>query len=144
MHETLMSVPNSLFYEGRINCGYQPDPQKVFLFSKRPFLFINVGNGKEKMKGTSFANFEEVETVVRMVDLCVEQFKEAAKRHKEADIIPEQRFTRNDIYVITPYNAQCNAIAERFTATNTEDQVLSIDSSQGREFDIVFVSMVRT
>ena len=67
-----MSVPNSLFYDNKIKCGYQPDPQKVFLFSKRPFLFINVGHGKEKMKGTSFANFEEVETVVNMVDLCVD------------------------------------------------------------------------
>ena len=35
-------------------------------------------------------------------------------------------------------------ITKRFEETGTEDQVISIDSSQGREFDIVFVSMVRT
>ena len=46
--------------------------------------------------------------------------------------------------MITPYSAQKTAIAERFLETNTDDQVLSIDSSQGREFDIVFVSMVRS
>ena len=72
MHETLMSVPNSLFYNNRIRCGYQGDPQKVFLYSKTPFPFINVPNGREMLKGTSFANFEEVETVVKMVDLCVD------------------------------------------------------------------------
>ena len=54
------------------------------------------------------------------------------------------KFNKNSIYVITPYNAQKNAIAEYFSDNNTEDQVLSIDSSQGREFDLVFVSMVRT
>ena len=55
-----------------------------------------------------------------------------------------QKFTKNSIYVITPYNAQKNAIAEHFSDDGIEDQVLSIDSSQGREFDLVFVSMVRT
>ena len=55
-----------------------------------------------------------------------------------------QKFTKNSIYVITPYNAQKNAIAEYFLEDGIEDQVLSIDSSQGREFDLVFVSMVRT
>lgn len=54
------------------------------------------------------------------------------------------KFTKNSIYVITPYNAQKNAIAECFIDDKTDDQVLSIDSSQGREFDLVFVSMVRS
>ena len=64
--------------------------------------------------------------------------------HQEIANIPVQRFTRNSIYVITPYNAQKNAIADQFSAGETEDQVISIDSSQGREFDIVFISLVRT
>ena len=54
------------------------------------------------------------------------------------------KFTKSSIYVITPYNAQKNAIAECFSDQGMDDQVLSIDSSQGREFDLVFVSMVRT
>jgi len=54
------------------------------------------------------------------------------------------KFTKNSMYVITPYNAQKNAIAEYFAESETDDQVLSIDSAQGREFDLVFVSMVRT
>ena len=58
--------------------------------------------------------------------------------------VPIQKFTKNSIYVITPYNAQKNAIAECFLDDEVDDQVLSIDSSQGREFDLVFVSMVRT
>ena len=60
MHETLMQVPNMLFYENRIQCGYVGNIQKMFLFSKKPFLFVDVPDGVEKIKGTSFLNFEEV------------------------------------------------------------------------------------
>ena len=35
-------------------------------------------------------------------------------------------------------------IAEWLAEDDLDEHVLSIDSSQGREFDIVFVSMVRT
>lgn len=72
MHETLMQVPNRLFYEGLIQCGYVPDRQKMFMFSRRPFLFVDVKNGREKVKGTSFANFEEVEVTDALVDLCLQ------------------------------------------------------------------------
>ena len=54
------------------------------------------------------------------------------------------KFNKDSIYVITPYNAQKNLIAEYFSDDKIENHVLSIDSSQGREFDLVFVSMVRT
>ena len=74
MHETLMQVPNMLFYENQIQCGYVGDIQKVFLYSQKPFLFIDVANGQEKVKGTSFVNFEEVQTVVDLTNLCLRQF----------------------------------------------------------------------
>lgn len=105
MHETLMQVPNRLFYNGLIQCGYVGDIQKMFLYSRRPFLFVDVTNGKEKIKGTSFANFEEVEATDAMVDLCLRQFAESKELHEEIDTIPELRFTKRSIYVITPYNA---------------------------------------
>jgi len=64
--------------------------------------------------------------------------------HEEVQGIPELHFTKRDIFVITPYNAQKNAIVDKLAEKEMEEQVISIDSSQGREFDIVFVSMVRT
>ena len=75
-----MQVPNMLFYDNKIKCGYVNDPQKIFLYSKKPFLFLDVGDGHEILKGTSFANFEEVSATVGMVDICLEQFKEAGER----------------------------------------------------------------
>ena len=64
MHETLMQVPNMLFYDNAIQCGYVGDIAKVFLYSMKPFLFIDVKDGQEKLKGTSFVNFQEVEATV--------------------------------------------------------------------------------
>ena len=97
-------------------------------------MFIDVKNGKEQLKGTSYYNAEEAKVITKLKDFCLDQFKR----------IPQCKFTKDSIYVITPYNAQVNMIAENFSKDGTEDQVLSIDSSQGREFELVFVSMVRT
>ena len=57
MHEALMQVPNLLFYNNLIKCGYSPNPWKKFMYSNAPFLFINIPNGREQIKGTSFCNF---------------------------------------------------------------------------------------
>ena len=88
---------------------------------------------------------QEVDVIVQLKDFCLEQFLVSSQAHCQN---PEQsnlmKFTKNSMYVITPYNAQKNAIAEYFADQEIDDQVLSIDSSQGREFDLVFVSMVRT
>jgi hypothetical protein len=73
-----MQVPNMLFYDNKINCGYVGDIQKVFLYSKSPFLFVDVRNGEEKLKGTSFVNFQEVEATNDMAELCINQFQEVS------------------------------------------------------------------
>ena len=71
MHEYLMRVPNELFYENKIKCGYTADIHDMFLYSKKPFLFVDVKNGEEKAKGTSFVNFQEVQTTDDLIDLCL-------------------------------------------------------------------------
>ena len=60
MHKTLMQVPNELFYDNAIKSGYVGDEEKVFLYSRTPFLFVDVKDGKETLRGTSFANLQEV------------------------------------------------------------------------------------
>ena len=81
MHETLMQVPNQLFYDNMIKCGYVGDVHKMYLYSNRPFLFVNVTNGREKLKGTSFANFEEVDAIEGMANLSIRMFKESNELH---------------------------------------------------------------
>ena len=139
-----MQVPNMLFYNNMIKCGYVGNPWKKFMYSNAPFLFVDVPNGKEQIKGTSFCNLQEVDVIIHLKTYCLELFKKSYELHQKDNQFALQKFTKNSIYVITPYNAQKNAIAEYFSDEGIEDQVLSIDSSQGREFDLVFVSMVRT
>ena len=45
MHESLLKVPNELFYNNKIKNGYKPTEGKKFLGAKSPFLFIDVKNG---------------------------------------------------------------------------------------------------
>ena len=139
-----MQVPNMLFYNNQIKCGYVGDIAKVFLYSRTPFLFVDVKDGQETMEGTSFFNQLEAQVINELTDICLEQFSEINEINKQIPGVSEQRFQKSGIYVITPYNAQKNAIADFYAAKGMEEQVISIDSSQGREFDIVFVSMVRT
>jgi len=71
MHESLMQVPNILFYDNLLKCGYNNDDQKTFLFSKSPFLFVDVEQGAEERKGYSYVNFQEVDAIDGMIDLCL-------------------------------------------------------------------------
>ena len=116
-----MAVPNLLFYENRIKCGYTPNPLKQFMYSNSPFLFIDVPGGQESLKGTSFYNMDEVDVITQLKEYClriVGNSLEVASQHAE---LPIQKFTKNSIYVITPYNAQKNAIAECFADDGIED-----------------------
>ena len=86
MHDTLMRVPNLLFYDNKIKSGYKEDDQKIFLYSKVPFLFVNVMDGEELSKGTSFCNMKEVQATVDMVEFCCQQLNEV----KEFNEVIEQ------------------------------------------------------
>ena len=94
-----------LFYENKILCGYQPNPDKRFMFSNSPFLFVDVPNGDEALRGTSFYNKQEVDVIVGLRDYCLKKF---VKTQRDRAINPRaamMKFTKNSIYVITPYNA---------------------------------------
>ena len=67
--------------------------------------------------------------IVGLKDYCLELFEETQVQHKQNPERDLMKFNKNSIYVITPYNAQKNAIAEYFSDSDTDDQVLSIDSS---------------
>lgn len=75
------------------------------MYSDSPFLFIDVPEGRETLKGTSFYNEAEIELVSSLTTFCLKIFDQTNKLHKKHPIIPLQKFTKNSIYVITPYNA---------------------------------------
>ena len=103
MHLELLKVPNRLFYENKIQNGYKSIEGKQFLSAMSPFLFIDVKDGQEQIKGTSFINEREIDVLEDFTKLILKKFQEDE----------EQKFHSVDIDIITPYNAQRHAIAER-------------------------------
>lgn len=63
MHPALLKVPNTLYYNHMIKSEYKVDPQKRFMFAASPFLFIDVPQGTETLKGTSFYNNAEAKVI---------------------------------------------------------------------------------
>jgi superfamily I DNA and/or RNA helicase len=54
-------------------------------------------------------------------NFCLKQFSSSLKRYETNKDVPIMKFTKSSIYVITPYNAQKNAIAECFADEGIED-----------------------
>lgn len=105
MHKSLMDVPNLLFYQNQIKCGYRGNEDKRFMYSDSPFLFIDVPDGQEVLKGTSFYNEKERDMVSSLTTFCLKIFDQTNRLAKKDPRISLQKFTKNSIYVITPYNA---------------------------------------
>jgi hypothetical protein len=54
-------------------------------------------------------------------NFCLKQFSSSLERYETNKDVPIMKFTKSSIYVITPYNAQKNAIAECFADEGIED-----------------------
>lgn len=121
MHKALLNVPNTLYYENRIKSEYVPPFLKRFMYAFSPFLFIDVPNGTQKLKGTSFYNDAEVKVINQLKDFCLQKFEESVQRYEEDKRDFSMKFTKSSIYVITPYNAQRNLIAEDFSEQEMAD-----------------------
>ena len=66
-----------LFYKNMIKCGYKSNIEKHFMYSSAPFLFIDVPEGREKIKGTSFYNTAEVVVIKEFTDFCLGMFNQS-------------------------------------------------------------------
>ena len=80
---------------------------------------INV-NGNEQKVGNSYQNKEECLEIIKQYN----KFKE----------------TFNDIVVISPYKAQCSLLK----SINSNLEIHTVDSFQGREADVIILTTVRT
>lgn len=64
---------------------------------------------------------EEVDLIVDLKKYCLRIMRNSLGVAQSNAGFPIQKFTKNSIYVITPYNAQKNAIAEFFAEDGIED-----------------------
>jgi superfamily I DNA and/or RNA helicase len=137
MHETIMGFSSKEFYGGLLVAdesvksrtladipGVRDEPS-----TREPFLFVDTaGKGfEEKLEEGSESRYNPEEAMLVLEEL---------KKLLDAGVKPEE------IAVISPYSAQV-----RLLSSKTPDPAVEIDSVdgfQGREKDLVIVSLVRS
>lgn len=140
MHETIMGYSSAVFYENRLKA--HPSVAHHTLFSADPpLVFVDTaGCGfDEKTDGTSTSNPEEASLLFKHLTQLVLEL---------APIYPADNFPT--IAVISPYRQQIEVLKEQLLHSPDlqvyahKISVNTIDSFQGQERDIVYISMTRS
>ncbi len=140
MHETIMGYSSRVFYQNKLKA--HPSVARHLLFSgDTPLAFIDTaGCGfDEKKDGTSISNPEEAVFLLKHLTVLVT----ALSTYYIMENFPS-------IAVISPYKQQIYQLNElllhspALLAYRTKISVNTIDSFQGQERDIVYISMTRS
>ena len=140
MNENIMGYSSSVFYENKLKAHHSV--AKSLLFENDfPLLFIDTaGCGfEEKLEGTSSTNPDEATFVFKHINLFVNELNSKY----ETENFPS-------IAVISPYKQQINLLKTQFQHSSDLQQykenisVNTIDSFQGQERDIVYISLTRS
>jgi hypothetical protein len=140
MNEAIMGYSSQVFYGDRLQADASVAHRTLFA-GDTPFTFVDTaGCGfDEKPVGTSVANPEEAAFLFKHLNKLVIQLAETSA----GDLFPS-------IAVISPYQEQIRLLREQLE--NTPDlqpylhkiSVNTIDSFQGQERDVVYISMARS
>lgn len=137
-HESLLTLPSKLFYEGELCvkanrtvveslCQWKTLPKKGF-----PLLFHGV-RGTEMREGNNPSWFNPVEAVQVMLYCC----QLAKKIYNPVNA--------TDIGIIAPYKKQCEKIRLLLSKVGLSDiKVGSVEEFQGQEFLVIILSTVRS
>lgn len=140
MNEMIMGYSSSTFYEDRLKA--HASVARHLLFSNdNPLLFVDTaGCGfDEKTEQTSTYNPEEAAFLFRHLT----QLVSALDSHYKPENFPS-------IAIISPYKQQIDTLKEQFLSTPAlqgyghKIAINTIDSFQGQERDIVYISMTRS
>ncbi|MFD2888039.1 AAA domain-containing protein [Chitinophaga cymbidii] len=140
MHEMIMQYSSGIFYQNRLK-AHASVAQHLLFSTDTPLAFVDTaGCGfEEKVEGTSTSNPEEAAFLFRHLH----QFVTALDAHYDAQNFPS-------IAVISPYRQQITLLKEQLEHSPALRQygdrisVNTIDSFQGQERDIVYISMTRS
>ena len=140
MHEDIMTYPSQVFYQNKLRAHAAAVSRN--LWPKEPALqFIDTaGCGfEEKWEGTSLSNPEEAAFLLKQIAALAA----AIKKNLEPPAFPT-------IAIISPYKHQVEILKEQWPHYEGLNElagciaVNTIDSFQGQERDIVFISMTRS
>lgn len=140
MHQTIMGFSSKEFYQSKLKAHATVAERKLFE-EDEPLLFIDTaGSGyEEKMEGSGISNPEEAAFLLKHLN----RFAATLKEHYPTTDFPT-------IAVISPYRHQVELLKEQFlsypdlTEVSTKLSINTIDSFQGQERDIVYISMTRS
>lgn len=140
MNTEIMGYSSKVFYENRLKAHASVAKNRL-LSDDSPLLFIDTaGCGfDEKLEGTSSTNPEEAALLFKHFTAFVEEIK--SKFTKE---------TFPTVAVISPYKQQIGILKEQLEHSpelrDVKDKIAinTIDSFQGQERDIVYISLVRS
>jgi ATP-dependent RNA/DNA helicase IGHMBP2 len=136
----IMGFSSKEFYDNRLKAHSSVAHHTLFP-GDQPLLFIDTaGCGyEEKSEATSISNPEEADFLINHLSRFVLQLKE----HYTAENFPS-------VAVISPYRHQVELLKEAIASHNELNDTVqniainTIDSFQGAERDIVYISMTRS
>jgi superfamily I DNA and/or RNA helicase len=140
MHEMIMGYSSSTFYADRLK-AHASVARHVLFNNDNPLVFVDTaGCGfDEKTEQTSTYNPEEAAFLFRHLT----QLVSSLDGHYKPENFPS-------IAIISPYKQQIDTLKEQFLSTPSlqayENKIAinTIDSFQGQERDIVYISMTRS
>ncbi len=140
MNSAIMAYPSSVFYNSRLKAHLSAATQLLFP-GDVPLTFIDTaGCGfDEKIDGTSATNMDEAVFLLRHLTHTVSQLQ----AYYKPEHFPE-------IAVISPYKQQIQILKDlvenspELTAIKSSLSVNTIDSFQGQERDLVYISLTRS
>ncbi|KAJ3123270.1 hypothetical protein HK098_002058 [Nowakowskiella sp. JEL0407] len=130
MHPKICETVSRVFYDGFLQTAGKTAASRK---RKSAMFFKNVPTG-ERAIGTSYVNENEIEQVFRIVE------------------IERKKTPHATVLIITFYQGQMQMIQNRLNQTKKTEKneelgsidVLTVDSAQGREADVVIVSTTRS
>lgn len=140
MHETIMGYPSKVFYGGKLK-AHKSVGHRLLFAEDRPLAFIDTaGCGfEEKLEGTSTTNPEEAVFLLKHLTQLVRQL---------GTFYTQEEFPT--IGVISPYKQQVHLLKELLLHSPELQEYASkiavntIDSFQGQERDLIYISLTRS
>lgn len=137
MNEQIMGYSSQVFYHNRLK-AHASVAERLLFEGDKPLLFIDTaGCGfEEKLEGTSSTNPEEAALLLKHLAILAE---ECAKKGPFPNI-----------GVIAPYKQQIRVLTEQIAHVPALQPYLSfiaintVDSFQGQERDVIYISMTRS
>ncbi|CAF1207863.1 unnamed protein product [Adineta ricciae] len=142
MHDEISRFPNEHFYNGNLETdesvmNYWPD------YPMEPYYLYNLTYTRHTCppNGGSSNNKEER---IFIKKFCIKLLERLANRQPYVKDVEEFIEIEKRIVVITPYKSQMTKFRERSLEFPRHIEVLTVDSAQGKEKDIVLISCVRS